>query len=123
MKNPITKDFFQKYIELTNQVTECEDAIIDRVDYIVNKIVSLYNAKLDTWYFPEAEEGEVGSFEKASRDGEGIAVVIIEQNTYKAFCEEFLWIDEDGQEWALSESFPQSWLFKDFEDDLVKGKI
>lgn len=127
MKDPITKEFFQKYLDLTNQVRKCEESIIDRVDYIVSKIVSLYYAKLDTWYFPEAEEGEVGSFEKACVDGESIAVVMIEKINNSYFCNafrgQFLWMDEDGREWALSDNFPKSWLFKDFEDDLAKGKI
>lgn len=117
----LDKEFFNKRMQLSHNLAEIDSVIIDRIDFIVKKIHSLFNSKLSTWYFPGAEEGSIGNFDNAINydyeiNDDYISIVAEHRATQPIKL-----ILNDGKE-IEAYSVPIRWLFEDFEEELIKGK-
>ena len=114
--SPITKENFVKRQELIKQLGKFDNEIEARINYIAEKISSVFNIKLDTWYFPGAEEFEIGSLDKnMTKD---IIDIMFEPTLLDCVI-----ITKDKKELFFEDGFiPTRWLFEDFEDELKDGK-
>lgn len=100
-----------------NEASSYDALIEDRISFILDTVFLLFGEKKSGWYFPDAEENEVGDFEKANGDPEWIDVVAygcLENGQVKL---------ADGKYFNPSERIPYRWLFESFEDELKEAKL
>ena len=76
--------------------------------------------KVGTWYFNDAQEGEVGSFTESMLDG-FIEGLVIETSPPYQSIKKMMILTEGGLVLDLKYSFPSNWLFEDFEQKLIDG--
>lgn len=112
---PITQDLVVDYEYVKNSFNNLESKIIDRIDYIIRTIFKTFNNNLNTWYFLNAEEGEVGNLIYEEPE-----ISMIWDTT--PFINDMIIIDKNDQELLLSGCIPTAWLFYDFEQELEDGK-
>jgi len=120
-KEPITKEYFEqaeKVIAFANKFT---GKIEDRLDYIIHKFFEIYDCKVNTWYFEDVEESEVGNLWD-HMDQDYITSIWIDINERSKKYNNYAFIDKFGEvdEWA--NSIPTRWLFEDFEQEVIDGK-
>jgi len=96
-----------------------EEEVIDRISYVVQKICDVFEAELNTWFFDDAEEGEVGSVKNHINSTEVYDYVIDIDNQNNIH---FIILDKDGKKLDISDQFPRRWLHEDFEKELIEGK-
>lgn len=113
---PITPELIKEAEALAIQSGRLEEQIVDRINYIMESIFSLFSKKSAYWYFYGAGEGEVGNL-WANYNQSHIDMVIDE-------CpgESMVVLLKDGTEWGFDDSIPTRWLFEDFETELTEGK-
>ena len=115
---PLKNEFFIKRASALNKLDDYNNILEDRVSYIITSICDVFGYSFNTWYFPDAEENEVGNFDKADF-GEYFDVVI--ESSPKSIRD---WnIILDGKVWSLYSSIPKSWLTKNFEKELEAGRL
>jgi len=116
--DPLNRKFFSGRETVVKSLRSYDETLENRIQYIVESICSVFGQKLYTWYYPGADEGAVGSFDKAS-DGHAVSLHIeIEDDKWLAIDNSI--ILSDG-EWQLYE-IPFRWLTEDFEDELKNGR-
>lgn len=95
-------------------------AVNKRVDYIIKKIVSIFNMKLEWWGYSETDEGEAQLKDALYQDS---VCCYISYKRDKGIHNQEIIIDTNGKELVLlSNGFPVRWLYEDFEDELIQGK-
>lgn len=57
----LTKEIAQEYYIKRDAFYETQEVIHDRIDEVLKLLCTFFNAKLDIWYFPDANEGEIGT--------------------------------------------------------------
>lgn len=113
---PITVELINKTKKLNEEISDLNEIIIDRVDYIITFLFEIFSKKKGySWWFDGAGEHEVGNFWSNYYAGE------IEFCTDISFSEMEI-IDKNGDLWACGGSFPDRWLFEDFENEILEGK-
>jgi len=92
--------------------------ITDRMNYIVRRCIEIAGGKLSWWDWQcdgEYEDRTSGDFmESYDKD----------QLTIRAEWDikrEIIFIDKNGSEWGLEDSFPTRWLYEDFEEEFTNG--
>ena len=120
---PISADTITHCKELRNKLNLLEGEIIDRLNYIIYTMFSMWGINFDTWYFEGAEEGEVGNLWRnyASDEISGL-VLDFDRHEEEYNSGSITIIDKDGDEWQFYNSIPTRWLFEPFEGELAKGK-
>lgn len=107
-----------EYQKLSLQAGRIADQIEKRIEFILNTIYKTYGAKLDTWYFDGAEEGEVGDLFSNLGSTE-ISGFTLEPYIFNNDCVILL---KDGAEWGFDGGIPTRWLFENFEEELTQGR-
>lgn len=115
MSLPLDIDFENKRNFFKREVAVYDDMLQERISYILDTIYSLFSETKTSWYFPDANEGEVGSFDNAI---EGDYVFITVCNYISNMKVKFA----DGKYLHLCDSLPLRWLFNPFEDELKEAK-
>jgi hypothetical protein len=121
---PITKALVIGWDIAKKQADKLECEIIDRITYILKFWVKTFEGELFTWYFEEAEEGEVGNLSNHIDEYNVYGIILdykIEPDNYN-----MPFINKDGKdcEWKnVYSSIPVSWLYDNsFEEEIVIGK-
>lgn len=117
---PFKKEFFEKRTETVKKLGRYDELLQNRITYIVQQICKIFNLKFRTWYFPDAAEGELGSFEKASYH-DSVRLTIDYSPNIKG-NQDMIILMKDGGEWELYE-IPKRWLSEDFEEELEQGRV
>lgn len=114
---PLTKSQQNKILSLLSLKAEVEGFVMDRVDYIIEKIADTFDSEVKWWSFPcSSEYHSMGNFYDAYNDDcfqfEG------------EFKRSHSWtiILDDGEEYDLNNEFPTRWLYENFEEELINGK-
>lgn len=111
------QDYFNEYLVARRMFGTYESKILDRIDYIVRTIAKSYGTNLKGWWFHDAPEGGMGTFQPDRNQIGDIYWDIKGDGGYdKALCV------IDGATWSLWDSFPTRWLWEDFEQELLSGK-
>ena len=121
VKKPITQEHFKQTKLARVHFLEMETEVINRLDYILHKVAQLFDDDLDTWYFNDAEEGEVGNL-WPNIDSESIGGYTLECEGKMCNNDIGVILIRGGVEWDLGESIPLYWLYEDFEEELIFGK-
>lgn len=102
-----------------NDSDPMEEEVLDRISHVIQKICDVFEVKLNTWFFDDAEEGDIGSVKNNINSTEvgDYVICLYEQNNV-----DFVILDKDGKERDLSDQFPRRWLHEDFEEELIEGK-
>jgi hypothetical protein len=77
--DPIANDLPSRWEQKRGEADELEGQITDRIHYILNFIFDFESAKLSTWYFDGAAEGEVGNL-RNHISGDTIYSIVTECN-------------------------------------------
>ena len=118
---PLVDSDYQDWEIKKKEVGLIEQKFIDRVSHIVKELSKAFGAKIDTWYFPDAEQGEVGELSSAFGFG-GLQIEVIYTKRPEAMVANITEPDCTISEWEFEYGeYPQHWLYQDFEDDLKKG--
>lgn len=118
-KHPIEREFVIKAKGLADAAADAEESIIKRITYIVSTMVNTWEQELDTWYFDDAAEGEVGNLWSNYNETQITPLIFVK---HSRAATSMIFFDKLGGEWDLKDSFPSRWLFEDFEQELLDGK-
>lgn len=113
--SPLSDDDFHKRDELLKKLEKINSLIANRIDYIVRTIYGVFGKKLKGWYFPHANDKDIGDFDK-SKYGDTIQLIM------EPCCEEAIIFTNDKKVYYLDDNIPYRWLTEPFEDELVNGK-
>lgn len=126
-KNPISQDFIKAAKSAHDEyIKNYDEKILDRITYIIETYVSLWDNKLSTWYFHDAPEGEAGNFWE-NHDEYKVHSLLIEDRHISDgktanHNTEYILLDKNNKEIEIFDSFPVRWLWEDFEQELIEGK-
>jgi hypothetical protein len=109
----LEKDILEKRRIAIDQVLPYNKAINARVEYICKTICKVFNTHLKNWEYPN----DTNSFDDAVY-GNSISVYIY---CGKYFSEMDIF-DKNNKLWCLGDSFPERWLYEDFEAELKDGR-
>ena len=114
----LTINFFEDRKNNKKAVSSLDSCIEERITYIIKTVLKEFNptVELQTWYFPDANEGEVGSFDDNVFYDE-INVVVETGSKLKQAVIAL----KDGKKIDLIQSIPLYWLTEDFEKELAEG--
>jgi len=120
MKNKsITKDELLDWEASRKRTGKLEDTITERISYVLNFLVSTFGGSIDTWYFSDAAEGEVGNL-AANMNDETIYNLEVDEGKDS---DNIIIIDKFDDEWHFEGCLPTRWLFEDtFEVEVLSGK-
>jgi hypothetical protein len=123
-KGSITQELFSDWERLHKEISSLESQMEDRIDYIIRSVFKEFGNRLSTWYFPGAEEGEVGSMKYAvDKDYFTVETDCLERyESSKSGYKEMTILLKDGTRWSFEGMYLTRWLFEDFEEELVQGK-
>lgn len=96
------------------KANELKGKICSRIDYIWSRIFKTFGESFEWWCFADAAEGEVGCLR--------IDDIAIRDFEFDRCLPDFEILLKDGTEWGLWQ-IPTRWLFEDFEQELVEGKL
>lgn len=113
----LQKDVFTYWRSLKKDVGRIEDEIVNRISYVWYTINNAFGNEVDTWYFDDAGEGEVGNL-----DIDDSFVSSIQTDYKKKSTGDMAILLKDGSEFGFYSEFPTRWLFEDFEQELIEGK-
>ncbi len=111
----VTKEDIVEFARRKVALNEIEQKIIDRIDEVIRGIFSAFDKKLQTWYFDNAHEGEVGNLNDA------MGFFSIKYVTEPYLSKNAVILLKDGSEWGLEYEFPICWLYENFSDELENG--
>lgn len=119
MKVKLNKQLFSEWLNAKKLSDSLEDQITSRIDYILRFLYKTFGGELDYWYFPNAEEGQVGDLYKYT-DANSVNQFVFEE--VKA-PEEIEILDKNGKYYSLFDGneIPIRWLFEDFEQEVIGG--
>jgi hypothetical protein len=126
----ITKEYVAEAMELAAQADSKQETITDRITEILFFLGKHFGGTLKTWYFGGAGEGEIGNLWDHFSDEEidcietdwGSGRRAVSHNWVNTFNDGFI-IDKNGNQWRMEGSIPTRWLFEDFEQEIIDGKL
>lgn len=99
--------FSDKYEDLTiKQAKELTKKVEDRFCYCIDTMCKIFGVKFDYYYFPDAEEGQMGTFDRDCYRDE------------ISYCATPIHAKAVTDDWDYNQGIPTAWLWTDFEDDL-----
>jgi len=120
----ITKDFYNETLDKEKELYKNVEVLEKRLDYILTTFFHQWDINLNTWYFEDAKEGEVGNILQ-NMNSDSVYYIHIETNSKhdkKFHNEEIVIIDKFGKELYWENEIPTRWLFEDFEQEVIDGK-
>lgn len=118
----LPKDIFERKEQILEELSPINQAIEDRIDYIIKTVWKTFGFTLVTWYIDDANEGEVGDIDdliyESSIELDGIAYDCRDRNHRKVPFDIMI----NDRRYDLRQELPYEWLFKDFELELIEGK-
>lgn len=120
VKELLVEDDVKKWKDTYAIVSVCEEKIINRMDYIIKTIFEAFGLKVSYWT-AYSEDGSLNS----SISENTVGWYEIDFQNYNSFPKKKLVILlKDGTEFGFDDhEFPRRWLFEDFEQELIDGKI
>lgn len=121
--SPIAPQLLADWKKLYSETSKLENQICNRIDYIVKTVFKTFGAKLSTWYFYGAEEGEMGDLNRALyTDYFSVITELVRDRNGNYNHIDMVILLKDGSEWGFEGEYPTRWLFEDFEEELIEGK-
>jgi hypothetical protein len=114
-KHSIKHDLVKSWQKASSEADFLEGAIVERMDYIIHTIFDTFGSRLGSWYFSDAQEGQMGHLTYDEPD-------LFMQWWQPEIKEDMFIIDKNGEEYMFDQSIPTRWLFEDFENELIDGK-
>lgn len=111
---PLPPGLVADWKESRFRADKLEGRIVDRMDYIIHKVCTTFNATLETWYFDDARDGEMGHL--TWDEPELFARWDIRDR------KDMIILTQDGEEYYFDNTIPTRWLFENFEEELEAGK-
>jgi hypothetical protein len=122
MKQPITNELFKEWKFAVNRTAELSEILEERITFILQRLTAIFGGELDTWYFDEAEENEVGNLSH-HLDSNSIDELHLEyKRNITCGRNGMVIIDKFGKEYGCGYEIPTRWLFEDFEQEIINGK-
>jgi len=121
MKEPIKQNTVKEWKRIRSEAGALEEDIEQRITYIIRFWFEAFGSKLDTWYFDEAGEGEVGDLSRHMNDDEIDSIYVEMKSHSNQIGDEYI-IDKFGHEYGWESSIPTRWLFENFEQEIIDGK-
>lgn len=116
----ISEKLIEEYKETKDKCERLKEKITDRIDDILRTWFKIYDMDLETWYFADAREGEVGDITR-NMDSECISNIVDEGEFDNP--NRMIFIDASGKEYEWCGEIPIRWLFDDnFEEEIIQGK-
>ena len=117
---PITTELLFKTKKLRAELSDLNEIIIDRINYIINFIYKTLGKNKNftnkfSWWFDGADEGQVGDYWQHSFAGDITFCTDVE-------CCGLEIIDKDGKIYSCEGSIRERWLFEDFENEVIVGR-
>lgn len=113
---PLTKSQETQIHKLFSLKAEVEGFVMDRVEYIIEKIAATFDSEVKWWSFPcSSEYHSMGNFYDAYNDD-----CFQFEGEFKR--SDWCIILDDGEEYDLNNEFPTRWLYEEFEEELINGK-
>lgn len=106
----IAKEQWEKLEQLKSAANTIEDEIESHMTEVIRAYIEIYNGKLNTWYYPDAPEGGMGTM----RCNFGTIDIILELK--KGIDRDIKYITHDGEGCDLTCDFPQEFLFMSVKD-------
>jgi hypothetical protein len=121
----ITKEYIAEAMELAAQAESKQEIITDRITEILLFLGKTFGGKLGTWYFSGAGEGELGNLWDHFSDEEidCIETCWVNGRNIQENGPEIVIIDKNGETWEMQGLIPTRWLFEDFEQEIIDGKL
>lgn len=120
-KNPISKELYNSWQSLNEQAQALEQEIVDRLSFVINRACEMFGQPISTWYFDDAQEGEVGDVWENIHRGEFAVTLDFKKNSSERNMTIVL---NDGTELDIArDGFLTRWLFEDFEKEIHEGKF
>lgn len=116
----LEKDFYGRALDAHKNASMYEDKITDRITFILHKFFAIWDLKIETWYFDDAGEGEIGDLWR-NMDSQTISNIVVDfkQESKKNHP---IFVDKHGAEYKWSNEISIRWLFEDFEKEVIEGK-
>lgn len=119
----IDPEIVEQYKKLMQQASVSENEISDRIHFVIEAILKVFDNQLDHWYFEDAPEGEIGDVLRNIHADYIGDLCIYPKKMSKFDATDLTFIDRDGIETDVRYQFPTRWLFDDsFEKELIEGK-
>lgn len=112
----LSSEFFLEREAAKHKLDLFNEKIIDRITYIRKLIADVFEFEHNCWYVEGAQEGEIGDLDRTLDSETDIYLEVYPQSQSQI-------IDNNGKIYNLACSFPKRWLFEDFEDELINGKV
>lgn len=113
-KKPLAHGMVADWKENRKRADVLEVQISDRMNYIITTVCKTFNVDLETWYFSDAQEGEMGHL--YWDEPELFSVWDVKEK------KDMTILTRDGEEYYFDNSIPTRWLFENFEEELENGK-
>ena len=111
---PLPPGLVADWKETRHRADVLESKIVDRMDYIIHTVCKTFDVSLETWYFDDAQEGQMGHL--TCDDPELFAKWDIRDR------KEMVILTQDDEEFYFDNNIPTRWLFENFEEELENGK-
>lgn len=120
----ITHGLVLEWQETQRKASQLEDQIQKRITYILQVWFKAFGSKLETWYFNDAGEGEVGDLYRHFGDDSihGFYVECKPRPKGNDEYESMVIFNKDGYEYGWESEIPTRWLYEDFESEIIEGK-
>lgn len=105
--------------EAASVLSEIDGQIIDRLNFILHTLVECFGAKIETWYFDNAEEGQMGDLRC---DASEIYDIHIEYQGSVPSNTAITLKDGTVFDFRFNHSVPIRWLFENFEEEISAGR-
>ena len=119
-KDVLENKIFDDWQVSINHSARLENIIIERLSYIVHTIYNIFGYQVNTWYFDDAKEGEVGDLNNHIYN-DYINNIIVECKSLKK-DPAIIIFDKNRFEWEKDLGIPVRWLFENFEQEIIDGK-
>jgi hypothetical protein len=121
---PITKDQIKAWEKSYQETSNLEEDIQERIGYIIGVWMKAFGGKLTTWWFDGAEEGQVGTLiDHINEDSIYSIYTQCDTEPKSNDDHDMVIIDKDDNEYGWQSEIPLRWLFEDFEQEIIQGKI
>lgn len=111
---PLPPGLVADWKESRFRADKLESKIVDRMGYVINTVCKTFDVVLETWYFSDAQEGQMGHL--TWDDPELFSVWDIKDK------KDMVILTQDDEEYYFDNTIPTRWLFENFEEELESGK-
>lgn len=117
--SPLTKEFFNNWLNIRKESERLEARIIERMSYIIHKSCQMFGNSVSTWFFEDVSEREVGNVCNAIIGTEFTPSLIFSNIKHSSMC---VILNDESEINLIQDGFPVRWLFEDFEREIAEGK-